>query len=158
VVLAQAGVGGLLCAAVNHFRPRGELPLLVSVEPEEADGLLESITSPGGEPAPSKGAQNSIMAGLNCGEVSLAAWPAIRRGVDWFIAIEDAYAWEAVGLFRDAGITAGESGAAGLAGLLALCGDPRLAEVKRRLGLGQASRVMVINTEGPLDAPRTARP
>jgi diaminopropionate ammonia-lyase len=157
VVLAQAGVGGLLCAAVNHFRPRGELPLLVSVEPEEADGLLESITSPGGEPATSKGAQNSIMAGLNCGEVSLAAWPAIRRGVDWFIAIEDSYAREAVRLFRDSGIAAGESGAAGLAGLLALCGDSRFAVVKGRLGLSEDSCVMAINTEGPLDAPKTAR-
>jgi threonine dehydratase len=157
-VLAQAGVGGLLCAAVNHFRPRGELPLLVSVEPEEADGLLESIASPGGKPATARDAQNSIMAGLNCGEVSLAAWPAIRRGVDWFIAIADSYALEAVRLFRDCGMAAGESGAAGMAGLLALCGDARFAEVKFRLGLGQASLVMVINTEGPLDAPRPPRP
>ena len=36
-----------------------------------------------------KGAQNSIMAGLNCSEVSLTAWPSIRRGVDMFVAIED---------------------------------------------------------------------
>jgi diaminopropionate ammonia-lyase len=132
VALAQAGVGGLLCAAVNHFRPRGELPLLVSVEPEEADGLLESIASPGGQPAASKGAQNSIMAGLN--------------------------AVEAVRLFRDSGIAAGESGAAGLAGLMALCGGSRFAEVKSRLGLRETSCVLVINTEGPLDAPATARP
>jgi diaminopropionate ammonia-lyase len=157
VVMAQAGVGGLLCAAVNHFRTRGELPLLVSVEPEAAAGLLESIASPGGRPATAKGAQNSIMAGLNCGEVSLTAWPAIRRGVDWFIAIEDAFALEAVRRLQDSGIAAGESGAAGLAGLLALCGDPRFAEVKSRLGLRKESRVMVINTEGSLEAPTHVR-
>jgi hypothetical protein len=39
-----------------------------------------------------------------------------------------------------------------------LCGNPRFAEVKLGLGLSAVSCVMVINTEGPLDAPRPARP
>jgi diaminopropionate ammonia-lyase len=136
VVFIQAGVGGLLCAAADHFRSQANGPLIVSVEPESADGLLESISSPNGEPCVSKGAQNSIMAGLNCSEVSLTAWPSVRRGVDMFVAIEDGLTIEAMRLLGEAGIDSGESGAAGLAGLLEL-----------RSGF-QGSRVLVVNTEG----------
>ena len=135
VVFIQAGVGGLLCAAADHFRAR-EGPQVVSVEPDSADGLLESISLPTGEPCESKGAQNSIMAGLNCREVSLTAWPSIRRGVDMFVAIEDRLTVEAMSLLAEAGIDSGESGAAGLAGLLA---------VKKQF---QKQRVLLVNTEG----------
>lgn len=135
VVFIQAGVGGLLCAAADHFRTQ-KGPAIVSVEPESADGLLESISSPDGSPRVSKGAQNSIMAGLNCVEVSLTAWPSIRRGVDMFAAIEDQLTIEAMSLLRESGIDSGESGAAGLAGLLAL---------KNRF---RGQRVLLVNTEG----------
>jgi diaminopropionate ammonia-lyase len=136
VVLVQAGVGGLLSAAVDYFRSHETSPQIVSVEPEAADCLLESVSSSDGEPSVSKGAQNSIMAGLNCSEGSLTAWPAIRRGVDLFLAIEDHLAIRAMGMFRDFGIDSGESGAAGLAGILALPQE------------FQEQRVLLINTEG----------
>jgi diaminopropionate ammonia-lyase len=135
VVFIQAGVGGLLCAAADHFRAR-EGPTIVSVEPDSADGLLESISSSTGEPCVSKGAQNSIMAGLNCSKVSLTAWPSIRRGVDMFVALEDRLTIEAMSLLGQAGIDSVESGAAGLAGLLAL---------KNQF---QRQRVLLVNTEG----------
>lgn len=135
VVFIQAGVGGLLCAAADHFRSKPG-PQIVSVEPESADALLESISSPNGEPCVSKGPQNSIMAGLNCSEVSLTAWPSIRRGVDMFVAIKDDLTLDAMKFLREAGIDSGESGAAGLAGLLAL---------RDRF---QGSRVLLVNTEG----------
>jgi diaminopropionate ammonia-lyase len=136
VVFIQAGVGGLLCAAADHFRAHPNGPQIVSVEPDSADGLLESISSPGGEPCISKGSQTSIMAGLNCREVSLTAWPSIRRGVDLFVSIEDPLTLEAMALLKEAGIDSGESGAAGLAGLLALRDQ------------FQGQRVLLVNTEG----------
>ncbi len=136
VAVIQAGVGGLLCAAVDHFRSREPRPRIVCVEPDAADGLLESISSPNGQPRVSKGAQNSIMAGLNCSEVSLTAWPTIRGGVDLFLSIEDCLAIDAMSVLRDAGIDSAESGAAGLAGLSAF-----------RLEF-QGLRAMLINTEG----------
>ena len=156
-VLVQAGVGGLLSAAVHHYRARGDRPWLVSVEPAEASALLESIRSPGGQRCRSTGTQDSIMSMLNCAEVSLSAWPVIRSGVDLFLAIEDEYALAAVRRLRDSGVAAGISGAAGLAGLLALCGDARLAEAKAHLRLTGSSNVMVINTEGPLEVRKMAR-
>jgi diaminopropionate ammonia-lyase len=132
-VFVQAGVGGLLSAAVDHFRAQEGGPLIISVEPDEADCLLESILS--GEPSVSKGAQNSIMAGLNCSEVSLAAWPSIKRGADLFLSIADRLTLEAMTLLAGAGIDSGESGAAGLAGLLS---------VRERF---QGQRVLLVNTE-----------
>jgi diaminopropionate ammonia-lyase len=135
-VFVQAGVGGLLSAAVKYFRSREPAPAIVCVEPEVADGLLESISSRDGTPTVSKGPQNSIMAGLNCREVSLTAWPSIKRGVDIFLAIEDFRTLDAMRLLAAAGIDSGESGAAGLAGLIALRDQ------------FQGQRVLVINTEG----------
>ena len=157
VVLVQAGVGGLMSAAVRHFRSSGGGPALVSVEPEDACCLLESIRSPEGRPTRATGSQTSIMAGLNCAEVSLTAWPSIRSGVDLFITIEDRRASDAVRLFREAQIEAGESGAAGLAGLLALCTDPGFQDAKSRLGLNESSHVLLINTEGPVEARKLGR-
>jgi diaminopropionate ammonia-lyase len=156
VVLIQAGVGSLLHAAVDHFRGGESQPVLVAVEPLEADPLFASINSPEGTPTFSEGRQDSIMAGLNCGQVSQAAWPTIRAGVELFLAIEDRYAEAAMRRLArpargDPLIVAGESGAAGLAGLLALLEAPELAEARRFLRLGPDSRILVINTEGATD-------
>jgi len=156
VVLVQAGVGGLLHAAVQHYRARTAQPRLVAVEPEQADALFTSIDSADGAPTPSRGRQDSIMAGLNCGLVSLAAWPVIRRWVDVFLTIPDELAEDAMRRLAypsgaDPAIVAGESGAAGLAGLLALCEAPGLGSAQEFLSLGPSSRILVINTEGATD-------
>ena len=156
VVLVQAGVGGLLHAAVDHYRGKSEQPLLAAVEPAEADALLASINTPDGDPAPATGRQDSIMAGLNCGDVSLSAWPVVRRGVELFLTVEDRYAEAAMRKLAhpvggDPPIVAGESGAAGLAGLLALLTAPELRLAKEFLELGPGRRVLVINTEGATD-------
>jgi diaminopropionate ammonia-lyase len=77
------------------------------------------------------------MAGLNCGRPSPLAWPVISRGIEAFATVSDDRARAAVGLLARDGITAGESGAAGLAGLLAF-----------RDELALPPTVLVINTEG----------
>jgi diaminopropionate ammonia-lyase len=156
VVLIQAGVGSLLHAAVEHFRALDRQPMLVAVEPWQSDPHFVSAGSPEGEATQSPGAQDSIMAGLNCGEVSLSAWPTNRRGVNMFLVIEDRHAAEAMRRLArpaadDPAIVAGESGAAGLGGLLALLSEPALGPARQHLRLGPASRVLVINTEGATD-------
>jgi diaminopropionate ammonia-lyase len=155
VVLLQAGVGGLAWAGTCFCvrRSGAKRPRLVAVEPIEADGLGESIASPAGEIAGTRGRLQTIMAGLNAATPSLAAWPLIRAGMDAFVAVDDGYAEEAMRRLHAASprIVAGESGAAGLAGLLALCSEPALAEARRRLGLGRSARVLLINSEGATD-------
>src|SRR5579863_9294489 len=51
IVVVQAGVGGLAAAVVRHFFREGRQrhPAIVCVQPDEADGLLESATSADGE-------------------------------------------------------------------------------------------------------------
>jgi len=94
-----------------------------------------------------------VMAGLSCGEVSLAAWPILSRGANDFIAIPDAMVAPAMRLlasspYGDEPIVAGESAVAGLAALIAVCRDRNLSAA---LGLNKKSRVLLIGTEGASD-------
>jgi diaminopropionate ammonia-lyase len=131
LVAVQIGVGSFAAAIVRRFAPGR----IVGVEPEAADCALASIEA--GEPVEVPGPHDSVMAGLNCGRVSSLAWPVISRGIEAFATVSDDRAREAVALLARDGVTAGESGAAGLAGLLAF---------RDRLGL--SGTVLVINTEG----------
>jgi diaminopropionate ammonia-lyase len=155
-VFLQAGVGGLACAGAVVFARRGLRPALVSVEPTDADCLLASAGSPDGAITLARGKQDSIMAGLNCGTPSLLAWPVIRAFFDAYLAVDDELAREAMrrlaaGKSGDPRIVSGESGAAGLAGLLALCREPGLRAARASLGLGPRSRVLLVSTEGDTD-------
>lgn len=82
------------------------------------------------------------MAGLNCGTPSLIAWPVVSAGVDSFVAVSDDDAADAMRALAEAGVVSGESGAAGLAGLLAF--GPRLS-------LRPDDHVLVVSTEGDTD-------
>jgi diaminopropionate ammonia-lyase len=152
-VLLQAGVGGLAWAGTAFFLRRAaqSRPALIAVEPTDADRLLESLLSPDGSIRQAKGRQHSIMAGLNCGTPSLLAWPLLRAGLHFFLAIDDDYAAEAMRMLASCGVVSGESGAAGLAGLLALTREPSLAQHRAALRLDGASTVLVVNTEGATD-------
>ncbi|UCC45672.1 MAG: diaminopropionate ammonia-lyase [Candidatus Zixiibacteriota bacterium] len=158
VLIVQGGVGALVAGTVLFYRSacQNESVKLVCVEPCDADCLFESAASPDGEPRSARGSIDSIMAGLNCATPSLTAWPIIRNGADAFLSISDRYAEEAMKLYYsprggDLRIISGESGAAGLAGLLAILNDATLTHVRETLGLGRSSRILVINTEGATD-------
>ncbi len=162
LVVVQAGVGSLLHAAVDHWRDLPAPPVLVCVEPDGADPLRTSIDSPDGTPTPAAGPFTTVMAGLNCARVSLAAWPAIRRGVELFLTIPDRCAeeamrrlWQPAG--EDARLVSGESGAAGLGALIALRELPELAAAAGFLRLGADTRALAIVTEGATDPAGFAR-
>lgn len=151
VVVVQIGVGTLASAVVRHYRREGlaHRPVLVGVEPTGAACVLRSIAA--GEPVMLEAtAHSSIMAGLNCGTPSSAAWPDLRDGIDAFVAVEDELARQAMRELAAAGIVAGESGAAGLAGLDELMTN-HAGAARERLGIGPASRVLLISTEGATD-------
>jgi diaminopropionate ammonia-lyase len=154
----QSGVGSLAAAATWHYRrPAAPAhPRLVSVEPLSADCLMESARSQNGELRSTRCYPSSIMAGLNCGTPSLVAWPIIRQGIDVFMSMSDCYSEEAVRTFyypekTDPRLISGESGAAGLAGLLALCSRDSFAPAREALDLNSDSRILIINTEGATD-------
>ena len=162
LVLLQVGVGSWAGAGAWFYQHHygADRPLLVTVEPTAAAGFLASLRA--GERTTPDGDYQTIMAGLNCGLPSLSGWEILRHTVDAALAVEDAYAERAMRLLYhptgdDPRITAGESGAAGLAGLLALLEDPACAELRAALGVGAGSRVLVYNTEGATDPAGFAR-
>jgi diaminopropionate ammonia-lyase len=150
VIVVQVGVGGLGSAAVRHFRRPDSPPVsLVAVEPEAAACVLASVKA--GEVVTVPGPHASIMAGLNCGTPSLAAWPYVSSGFDGYLSIADERARDAMRMFAREQIVVGETGAAGLGGLLELLKGPRRDEAVARLGLEDSVSVLLISTEGATD-------
>jgi diaminopropionate ammonia-lyase family len=155
-IFVQAGVGGLLAAVAcwADLRYGADRPSVIGVEPETAACVQHSVRH--GRPTALPGPFASVMAGLRCGEMSPVAFACLSTLVDGYVGIEDRWAFEAIRLLacptgRDARVEAGASGAAALGGLLATLGDDGLAELKARIGLGPASRALVLVTEGVTD-------
>jgi len=152
-VFLPAGVGGVAAAGTSYYVRRygAERPKLICVEPSDCDCFLQSVKRGDGSPVSVGGDYKSVMVGLNCGIPSPVAWPIIRDGVHLFTAITDAYAFAAMRAYHKEGIVSGESGSAGLAGLIALQTDAALLPAARQIGLGKNSRILLINTEGDTD-------
>lgn len=149
LVVVQVGVGALAAAVARHFRRPGAKPSpkLIAVEPASADCLLESVAA--GRIVSVPGPHDSIMSGLNCGRPSLVAWPTVSRGIDLLVAVDDEPAREAMRLAAQSGIVSGETGAAGLGGLLELL---RTGDAARQtLGVDKQARVLFFNSEGATD-------
>jgi len=149
-VLLQGGVGGMAAGVVSYLWEQwGEhRPTFIVVEPQQADCLMQSALS--GVASNATGSVDSLMAGLACGETSPLAWRFLAPAVDFFLTVGDEQAVEAMrllagGTMGDRPIVSGESGAAGLAGVLALA---RSQSFRQRVGWGRKSRVLVVNTEG----------
>jgi diaminopropionate ammonia-lyase len=150
LVVIQVGVGALAAAAVQHFwTTAAARPVIIGVEPSCAACVLESVAS--GHLVTLHHEQDSIMAGLNCSAPSLVAWPLLSQGIDVYLAIEDERVPEAMRLLAADGIIAGQTGAAGLAGMLVLVDDPTLGEVRETLALSRQTRVLLVSTEGATD-------
>lgn len=152
-VIVQGGCGGFAAAVCARFwqlwgRDR---PRLVVVEPDNAACLYESARA--GALRAVDGGLDTVMGGLACGEVSEVAWPVLDPGTLGFVTIADDWAIAAMrrlaeGRDGDPPIIAGEAGAAGVAGLLALAEDP---EARRSLGLDRSARVLAFISEGATD-------
>jgi diaminopropionate ammonia-lyase len=138
VVVVPMGVGALAAAVVAHYSASATV---IVVEPLSAACGLRSAEA--GSPVLVPGPHDSIMAGLNCGMVSIIAWPVVSAGADVFVAIDDAAAESAMRSLADIGIVAGETGAAALGGLQAVVADGTIDLAGRR--------VLVLCTEGATD-------
>jgi diaminopropionate ammonia-lyase len=138
LVVVPFGVGALTAAVVDHYAADA---LIVAVEPHAAAAGLRSAEA--GHPVEVPPPHNSIMAGLNCGTVSVVAWPRVAGGVDAFVAVADTDAEQAMRDLAAIGVVAGETGAASLAGLRAIVA----ADVLDTRG----RRALVICTEGATD-------
>ncbi|WP_175853612.1 diaminopropionate ammonia-lyase [Burkholderia anthina] len=148
-VFLQGGVGGLAAGIVSYFAEvyGARRPTFVVVEPEQADCLFQSAIQ--GRAANATGSVDSVMAGLACGETSPLAWQFLHRHADAFMTIVDDEAVQAMHVLAsgagDVPIVSGESGAAGIAGLIHVAQTPALMT---QIGLDATSRVLAISTEG----------
>ncbi len=146
-VFIQGGVGGVAAAVSVQMRARYRpAPALVVVEPDRAACLLASAET--GAPTAIPGDLDTLMAGLACGEPSLLAWQELERATAVFMAVPDEAAVACMRLLAVHGAVIGESGVAGLAGLLLAAAGPAPREA---LGLTADSRVLLFGTEGATD-------
>jgi len=151
LVIVQIGVGALAAAVVNHYRQPGRDPniAILSVEPARAACMRASIEA--GKIVSVPGPHDSIMAGLNCGKPSMLAWPVISAGIDAFISIDDGRAREAMRALARSGVVAGETGAAGLGGLLEVLTGPDSDQHREDLHVDETTRLLLFITEGATD-------
>lgn len=149
----QIGVGALASAAVRALAAPGRV--IVGVEPADAACVLAAVRA--GRPVLVPGPHDSIMAGLNCGLASQVALPDMAAGIGTFCAIGDDAAEAAVRLLLRDGLRCGETGASGVAGLLALR-EAHGESAWVRLGLADPRpAALAICTEGPTDPAAFAR-
>jgi diaminopropionate ammonia-lyase len=131
VMIVPVGVGSLAAAAARWGARNGTV--VIGAEPVTAACLTASLAA--GEPVavPTPG---TVMAGLDCAEVSAAAWPSLRAGIHSTVTVSDDETRAAMRELAAAGMAIGEAGAAPLAAL-------------HKLEL--SGRVLLIATEGPTD-------
>jgi diaminopropionate ammonia-lyase len=143
LVFVPMGVGALLASAVEHAP---EAAIIAAVEP--VDAACGYASAAAGHPVEVPGPHRSIMVGLNCGNVSILAWPVVESGVDVFVTVTDSDAEDAMRALASAGIVAGETGAAALAGLSAVAAVQPDANVGLEL---RGRHALVLCTEGATD-------
>ena len=154
----QAGVGSYAGSILGYFANRfhGNPPITTIVEPLNVACIFESAQAGDGKPHAVTGIQETIMAGLNCGEPCLTTWGILRDLSSFYAACPDfvtAKGMRTLGnpLGDDSKIISGESGAVGV-GLLALLMEREdLKEAREMMGFDENSVVLLISTEGDTD-------
>ncbi|WP_245475408.1 diaminopropionate ammonia-lyase [Mesorhizobium sp. M1A.T.Ca.IN.004.03.1.1] len=149
-VFLQAGVGGFASSISAYLLAAlGNIKTIV-VEPDRAACLYESAIA--GKLTSVAAREPTIMAMLECYTPSLVAWRVLQETADAFMIISEDDARQAMKMLAFRGghypIISGESGAAGLAGLIAAASDPAARE---KLKLDAGSRILLICTETATD-------
>jgi diaminopropionate ammonia-lyase len=146
-LLVPAGVGSFAAAAARYGALAGRA--VIAVEPDAAACVGASLAA--GEPTavPTPGTR---MAGMDCAEVSPAAWPSLRDGILGTVAVADGEAVAAMRELTALGYAIGDCGAAPLAALRALMTEDDGADLRAAAGLDRAdARVLLVATEGVTD-------
>jgi len=149
-VFVQGGVGGLAASVAAYLWEKwgARRPRFIVVEPQLAACLFQSARH--GRATEVRITEETVMAGLSCGEVSMLAWQVLSAAADDFLTITDQPVAPMMRILAhgEARVEAGESAVAGLAACLAARANPALAAA---LGLNRRSQVLVFGTEGATD-------
>jgi diaminopropionate ammonia-lyase len=126
LMLVPVGVGSLAAAAVRTGL------LVIGVEPTAAACLTASLRAGAPTMVPTPG---TVMAGLDCAEISLAAWPDLQA-ITKTVTVSDDEALHAVSELDAYGLRVGE------------CAAAPLAALRKLEDLHPTTRVLLIATEG----------
>ena len=141
LIICPVGVGSLAQAVVAHHKSRGPPSTVVTVEPDTAACLKTSLEKGKMTSIPTG---NTTMCGMNCGTVSMTAWPFLRDGVDVSMTVTDDESAKAQQMLKDMGFSMGPCSAATLAALLSICEAER-----EKLHLNRDAIIVLLGTEGP---------
>ena len=148
------GGGGRFAASIAAFysiEPRFGSPKIVVVEPEESDGIFQSVKN--GSLSVSSSDGGSIMTGLVVKKPSPIAWEILKHNSFASITISDAMALEVLkvisrGSYGDPPIAIGETGIAAIAGLVSVA---RSTLMRNELEINENSNIVVVACEGVID-------
>ena len=152
-VFLQGGVGGLAASVASYLRQHygASSPRVIIVEPELAACLHASASA--GTLTSVDIKEETLMAGLSCGEPSPLAWRILSEEASDFLTIPEHLVGPCLRLLlhplgSDPSILAGESAVAGLCGLVSSCSDSAL---RSSLCLDADSSILLIGSEGITD-------
>ena len=152
-LILQGGVGGLAASvAARLSQAWGKAaPRILIIEPDFADCLYQSARN--GQLTEVDIQEETLMAGLSCGEPSVLAWQVLEATASDYLRMPDTLVapamWRLANpLGDDVAVEAGESAIPGISCLLACAEQPALAQ---SLGLDTNSRVLLIGSEGATD-------
>ncbi len=147
-IFLQAGVGGLAAAIAARFWMEygADRPHITIVESEYSACVLQSFRD--SRPATVEISQETVMAGLSCGEMSLLAWQILSGCCDQVMTLGESEVAPLMKLFADGklsdvAIEAGECAVPGLTGFLA-------SAAAKQFDYSDA-RILVLGCEGATD-------
>ncbi|MDG2475187.1 MAG: diaminopropionate ammonia-lyase [Paracoccaceae bacterium] len=147
------GVGGLAAGVVAPIwnAMNTDLGQIISVESHFSQCFLDSIVH--GKPTTVDIKEETLMAGLSCGEVSEIAWEILKPTISHCMSIGDEgipllMKYFSKGEFGDECIEAGECATSGIAALLIA---KQNQDIWKRLNFDHQSDVLLIGTEGATD-------
>ena len=149
-IFLQGGVGSFPAAICSYFweKYHEDNIKFVIVESEHAPCLIESAKE--GQMISIDIQKETMMAGLSCGEPSILGWKILEKGADDFVTISDQSIPSMMRLLanNNPSIEAGESSVAGLAALIEITKNNKIAE---KIGINSESIILLFGTEGATD-------
>ena len=149
-IFLQGGVGSFPAAICSYFWEKYNKNNIkfVVVESEHAPCLIKSAKR--GQMTSVNIQKETMMAGLSCGEPSLLGWEILDKGTDDFVTISDKSIPSMMRLLSNNNppIEAGESSVAGIAALIEITKNHKIAE---KIGINSESVVLLFGTEGATD-------
>lgn len=157
-IFVQAGVGALAGAVVGYLAQvyREPQPKFIIMEASNAACIFASAAAGDGKPHAVKGALETIMVGLACGEPNPLSWKILRDMPSGYVSCADFLAANGMRILAnplrgDAPVEAGESGSVGIGLMDSLASNADFEDLKESLMIGPDSTLLCFNTEGATD-------